>query len=71
MHSGLGCGGLIRNNVGKFIEGFMFHSIAGDNFTVELWVLILGLRLAWEKGETDYCGINRFRACSVMQARKY
>ena len=51
MNLGLGCGGLMRNSNGKFIEGFMFHPTEGDSFTAELWALILGLKLAWEKGE--------------------
>ena len=29
----------------------MFHPNSGDSLTVELWGLILGLKLAWERGE--------------------
>ena len=47
---GLGCGGILRDHTGSFIEGFMFKSIEGDSLAAESWALVLGLRMAWEKG---------------------
>ena len=47
---GLGCGGLLRRSDGSFVEGFMFHPNQGDSLTAELWALVLGLKLAWQRG---------------------
>ena len=47
---GLGCGGLLRRSDGSFVEGFMFHPNHGDSLTAELWALVLGLKLAWQRG---------------------
>ena len=32
------------------MEGFMFKSIEGESLAVELWALVLDLRMTWEKG---------------------
>ena len=47
---GLGCGGLLRRSDDSFVEGFMFHLNQGDSLTAELWALVLGLKLAWQRG---------------------
>ncbi|XP_028786509.1 uncharacterized protein LOC114742412 [Neltuma alba] len=62
---GAGCGGILRNHVGSFISGFMFHPNDGDSLAAELWALVCGLKMTWDFGfrkvivETDASEVIR------------
>lgn len=40
------CGGLLRDSLGHFLRGFHCHLGVATSVLVELWGLVLGLRLA-------------------------
>ncbi|KAL4287834.1 hypothetical protein AHAS_Ahas19G0225800 [Arachis hypogaea] len=42
-----GCGGLLRNNEGRWIAGFSHRTGEATAFTAELWGVVKGLELAW------------------------
>ena len=50
ISSKLGCGGIIRGEVGEFVYGFISPVDDGDHLKVELWECLLGLKMAWNIG---------------------
>ncbi|KAF7838312.1 putative ribonuclease H-like domain-containing protein [Senna tora] len=44
------CGGVIRNHNGCWVTGFANNLGNGSNFQAEVWGVLLGLLVAWEKG---------------------
>ncbi|KAF7813402.1 putative ribonuclease H-like domain-containing protein [Senna tora] len=45
-----GCGGLIRNEKGEWLTGYMAKVGTGTVIFSELWALFYGLKLAWKSG---------------------
>lgn len=48
--SGGSCGGLIRNDCGEVLGGFMFKGHMSNCFEAESWGFLIGLRYAWDNG---------------------
>lgn len=53
--TGAGCGGLIRTSSSKWVVGFNMELDVADSLSVEIWSLIIGLNLAWDKGFWCIC----------------
>lgn len=45
-----GCGGLIRDESGSWIGAFAFNIGICSTFMAELWGVLKGLEVAWNKG---------------------
>ena len=46
------CGGVLRDEQCKFIEGFMFKvDKPTDSLLSELWAVLFGLKMCWDSGE--------------------
>ena len=48
-----GCGRIIKNDRGEFVMSFMWKDDGHDNFLLELWAILRGLKIAWDKGIYD------------------
>lgn len=48
-----GCGGVLRNEKGEFIKGFMKHVDEGDSLKSELLGLLYGLKFSWDNGTRE------------------
>lgn len=48
-----GYGGLVRNNLGEWICGFYGSCGVADNLTTEIYAIMHGLDLAWNRGYRD------------------
>lgn len=48
--SAAGCGGIIRDASGVWITGFRMKLGRMDTLSAEIWSILLGLQIAWEKG---------------------
>ncbi|KAF7824249.1 ribonuclease H [Senna tora] len=44
------CGGVVRDNIGRWITGFTKRLGHGSEFQAEIWAILLGLRFAHDKG---------------------
>ncbi|XP_028776461.1 uncharacterized protein LOC114733214 [Neltuma alba] len=42
------CGGVPRDHEGHWLDGFMFHIGKGNSFHAEAWVVLGGLKRAWD-----------------------
>ena len=45
-----GCGGLLRNSDGRWLQGYSRKIGACDALSAEMWGMYLGMKLAWRQG---------------------
>ncbi|KAL4298591.1 hypothetical protein AHAS_Ahas17G0016200 [Arachis hypogaea] len=45
-----GCGGVIRNEQGRWVAGFMANLVCCSAFWAEMWGIYHGLKIAWDLG---------------------
>ncbi|KAK4275212.1 hypothetical protein QN277_018336 [Acacia crassicarpa] len=50
LTSGIASGGILRNDRGELLQGFLFKGDEGDSLTAELWGCLHGLKIAWDSG---------------------
>ncbi|XP_054797623.1 uncharacterized protein LOC129302762 [Prosopis cineraria] len=44
------CGGLLQNESGNLLFGFMYRLEGGDSLTVKLWSILVGLKMMCDLG---------------------
>lgn len=45
-----GCGGILRDDVGNWVQGFGYHIGHCSAYMAELWGIFRGLQIAWKLG---------------------
>ena len=66
-----GCGGIIRDATGFWQDGFSVNLGYTTNVVAELWGILIGLKLTWNKGIHKFLIETNSKPMHGVETKKY